>query len=45
LVRDVMSTTDALLVPRGHEVTPAILTRLCTLDAGSVREPLMVLVS
>jgi response regulator RpfG family c-di-GMP phosphodiesterase len=45
LVRDVMSKADALLVPRGHEVTPAILTRLCTLEPGSVREPLMVLVS
>jgi hypothetical protein len=43
LVQDVMSTAGALLVPRGHEVTQAILTRLSSLEPGSVREPLMVL--
>lgn len=43
LVQDVMSTTGSLLVPRGHEVTEAILTRLRALEAGSVREPLLVL--
>jgi response regulator RpfG family c-di-GMP phosphodiesterase len=42
LVQDVMSTTGSLLVPRGHEVTQAILTRLRGLEPGSVREPLMV---
>lgn len=43
LVQDVMSTTGSLLVPRGHEVTEAILTRLRGLEPGSVREPLSVL--
>jgi hypothetical protein len=43
LVQDVMSTAGSLLVPRGHEVTEAILTRLRSQEAGSVREPLMVL--
>jgi response regulator RpfG family c-di-GMP phosphodiesterase len=43
LVQDVVSTTGALLVPRGHEVTDAILTRLRGLEPGSVREPLLVL--
>ena len=43
LVHDIMSTTGTLLVPRGHEVTEAILTRLRGLEPGSVREPLLVL--
>ena len=43
LVQDVMSTTGSLLVPRGHEVTQAILTRLRGMEPGSVREPLMVM--
>ena len=43
LVQDVVSTTGSVLVPRGHEVTQAILTRLSSLEPGSVREPLMVL--
>ncbi len=43
LVQDVMSTTGAVLVPRGHEVTDAILTRLRGLEPGSVREPLFAL--
>jgi response regulator RpfG family c-di-GMP phosphodiesterase len=43
LVKDVMSTTGSLLVPRGHEVTEAILTRLGSLEPGSVREPLLIL--
>jgi response regulator RpfG family c-di-GMP phosphodiesterase len=43
LIQDVMSTTGSLLVPRGHEVTEAILTRLRGLEPGSVREPLMVM--
>jgi response regulator RpfG family c-di-GMP phosphodiesterase len=43
LVQDVMSTTGSVLVPRGHEVTEAILTRLRALEADSVREPLLVL--
>lgn len=45
LVQDVMSTAGAVLVPRGHEVTQAILTRLASLQPGSVREPLMILSS
>jgi response regulator RpfG family c-di-GMP phosphodiesterase len=43
LVQDVVSTTGSVLVPRGHEVTQAILTRLSGLEPGTVREPLMVL--
>jgi response regulator RpfG family c-di-GMP phosphodiesterase len=43
LVQDIMSTTGSLLVPRGHEVTEAILTRLRGMGPGSVREPLLVL--
>lgn len=43
LIQDVMSQTGSLLVPRGHEVTEAILTRLRGLEPGSVREPLMVM--
>jgi hypothetical protein len=43
LVQDVVSATGTLLVPRGHEVTEAILTRLRGLEPGSVREPLLVL--
>jgi response regulator RpfG family c-di-GMP phosphodiesterase len=43
LAHDVMSTTGALLVPRGHEVTEAILTRLRSLEPGTVQEPLLVL--
>ena len=43
LVQDVMSTTGSLLVPRGHEVSDAILTRLRSLPPGTVREPLAVL--
>ncbi len=45
LVQDVMSSTGSLLVPRGHEVTQAILSRLSSMEPGSVREPLTVLVS
>jgi response regulator RpfG family c-di-GMP phosphodiesterase len=43
LVQDVVSTAGTVLVPRGHETTTAILTRLSSLDPGTVREPLMVL--
>jgi len=43
LVQDVVSSAGALLVPRGHEVTDAIMTRLRGLEPGSVREPLLVL--
>jgi len=43
LVQDVMATNGAVLVPRGHEVTEAILTRLRGMPSGSVREPLLVL--
>jgi response regulator RpfG family c-di-GMP phosphodiesterase len=43
LVQDVMSTAGAVLVPRGHEVSSAILSRLSGLEPGSVREPLTVL--
>jgi len=43
LVRDVMSMTGSLLVPRGHEVTEAILTRLRGMEPGSVQEPLLVM--
>jgi response regulator RpfG family c-di-GMP phosphodiesterase len=42
LVQDVLATTGTVLVPRAHEVTQAILTRLASLAPGSVREPLMV---
>jgi len=42
LVQDVMATNGSVGVPRGHEVTEAILTRLRGLAAGSVREPLLV---
>jgi response regulator RpfG family c-di-GMP phosphodiesterase len=41
--KDIISTTDSLLVPRGHEVTLAILSRLRGMAPGSVREPLVVL--
>jgi response regulator RpfG family c-di-GMP phosphodiesterase len=41
--QDVMSTEDALLVPRGQEVTLAIVSRLRGMTPGSVREPLMIL--
>ena len=43
LVQDVMSTTGTLLVPRGHEIAETILTRLRSMEPGSVREPLLVL--
>jgi hypothetical protein len=42
LIQDVMSTKGELLVPRGHEVTQAILYRLRSMAPGSVREPLVV---
>jgi len=44
LVQDVMATAGQLLVPRGHEVTPALLARLRNLASGSVREPIVVFV-
>jgi response regulator RpfG family c-di-GMP phosphodiesterase len=44
LIQDVTSTAGALLVARGHEVTPAILGRLRGLPPSSVREPLVVFV-
>jgi response regulator RpfG family c-di-GMP phosphodiesterase len=43
LVQDVTSTSGSVLVPRGHEVTQAILTRLAGLGPDAVKEPLMVL--
>jgi hypothetical protein len=42
LVQDVMSNTGSLLVPRGHEVTNAILSRLRALEPGTVQEPIVV---
>jgi response regulator RpfG family c-di-GMP phosphodiesterase len=42
LGQDVMSTENALLVPRG-QVTLAILSRLRGMASGSIREPLMIL--
>jgi response regulator RpfG family c-di-GMP phosphodiesterase len=44
LVQDVMSTTGLLLVARGHEVTPGLLSRLRNMAPGSIREPLVVFV-
>jgi response regulator RpfG family c-di-GMP phosphodiesterase len=42
LVQDVVSTTGSVLVPRGHEITQAVLSRLSGLEPGSVKEPMMV---
>jgi response regulator RpfG family c-di-GMP phosphodiesterase len=42
LVQDVMSATGTVLVPRGHEVTPPLLSHLRSMAPGSVREPLVV---
>jgi hypothetical protein len=42
LVQDIVTTSGSVLVPRGHEVTQAILSRLASLAPGSVREPLMI---
>lgn len=42
LMQDVMATNGAVLVPRGHEVTQALLARLSALEPGTVREPLVV---
>jgi response regulator RpfG family c-di-GMP phosphodiesterase len=42
LVQDVIATTGAVLVPRGHEITQAILSRLSALEPGSVREPIVI---
>jgi len=42
LTQDVMSKAGALLVPRGHEVTQAIISRLSSMEPGSVKEPIMV---
>lgn len=42
--KDVSSTSATMLVARGQEVTVALLQRLHNLPAGTVREPLTVLV-
>jgi response regulator RpfG family c-di-GMP phosphodiesterase len=42
LVQDIVAPSGAVLVPRGHEVTQAILVRLSALEPGSVREPIAV---
>jgi hypothetical protein len=42
LVQDVMSATGELLVPRGHEVTNAIVSRLRSMEPGSVKEPIVI---
>lgn len=42
LVQDVLSKTSLLLVARGHEVTPGLLSRVRNLAPGSVREPIVV---
>jgi hypothetical protein len=42
LMQDVLSTKGAVLVPRGHEITPATLSRLSALEPGSVLEPLTI---
>jgi response regulator RpfG family c-di-GMP phosphodiesterase len=42
LVQDIIATSGAVLVPRGHEVTQAILARLAVLEPGSVREPITI---
>lgn len=43
LLQDVTSTSGTVLVPRGHEIAEAVLTRLRSVEAGTVREPLLVL--
>jgi len=45
LVQDVLSASGSLLVPRGHEITQAILSRLRGMAPGSVREPIRILTS
>ena len=45
LIQDVVSNAGDVLVPRGHETTPAILSRLSNLAPGSVHEPLTVYMS
>jgi response regulator RpfG family c-di-GMP phosphodiesterase len=42
LARDVTSTTGALLIPRGHEVTQGLLQRLRSFPSGTIREPIAV---
>lgn len=42
LAQDIVSTTGSVLVPRGHEISQAILTRLRGLEPGSVREPISI---
>ena len=42
LAHDVTSTAGVLLVPRGHELTSALLQLLRSLAAGTVREPIAV---
>jgi response regulator RpfG family c-di-GMP phosphodiesterase len=42
LVQDIVSTSGEVLVPRGHEISQPILTRLQGLERGSVREPVVV---
>jgi response regulator RpfG family c-di-GMP phosphodiesterase len=43
LADDVRSTSGALLIARGHVATEQLITRLWNLQAGSVREPLLVI--
>jgi response regulator RpfG family c-di-GMP phosphodiesterase len=43
LVDDVRSTNGGLLIARGHTATEQLITRLWNLQAGSVREPLLVI--
>jgi len=42
LIQDVLSTAGAVLVPRGHEVTSALLSHLRNMPPGTVQEPLVV---
>ena len=44
LAADVKLTTGTLFVARGYEITPAFLERIRNFRAGSVREPIKVLI-
>ncbi len=44
LAADVKMATGTLFVARGYEVTPAFLERVRNFRAGSVREPIKVLI-
>ncbi len=44
LDHDIVNSAGAVIVPRGHELSPATLARLRShVDLGMVREPIRVL--